>query len=276
MKIFDTHCHLNLPPLSDNWQTYGREARAAGVVNLIIVGADLDNSLLGLEMAKPADNLYCSLGVHPDAVDANPLAEIMTAFEEKIKNDTAQKIVAIGEIGFDFYQMDKTAADFAKIRTLQIQFFTAQLEVAVKYQLPIILHVRDNEVDLDDPNNAYHLIIDTLKKYNLEKNNLIFHCFSGNENYLKAALNFPHSYISFAGNVTYKNARDLQVLAPLVPKNKLLSETDAPFLSPGKYRGTKPCTPAMIVETVNFLQTNFNVDPDDLYENARRCFNVVK
>ena len=275
MEIFDTHCHYALSPLKENWQTYWQEAQAAGVKKSLVVGVDPDTTTELLELALQTENLWISVGCHPGncqiGVKVEP-GQIKSALKKYLPG---QKILAVGETGLDFFGLDKSQAEFEQLKNIQLELFQAQIELAIEYRLPLILHVRDQEAQMDNKDNAYALVIKTLQKYDFGDKSVIFHCFSGSEAYLKSALALPHSYISLAGNVTYKNARSLQALAAMIPLDRVLVETDAPFLSPGKYRGQRPCEPAFIRETVEFLEQEFGISPEKLYNNTLSCFNLA-
>ncbi|MDR0462932.1 MAG: TatD family hydrolase [Pseudomonadales bacterium] len=280
MKIFDTHCHYNIGELRENWQEFWQEAQKAGVEKTLIVGCNPEGNKDAIVMSATDDNLYCSIGTHPGR-----LAKISGSYEEKLKyideivqeNDiliekNLNKVIAIGETGLDFYRSDKNNAAFDEEVNLQIILFKKQIVLAKKYNLPIILHIRDKKVDLQSPHNTYNLVLNVIAEENLENHPLIFHCYSGNKEFMQKIIKFPQAYFSFAGNITYPNTQDMQESLEIAPKDRIMVETDAPFLAPQKYRGDF-CHPSYIVETVTFIEEKFGVSPDMLYNNALRLFN---
>ncbi len=192
--------------------------------------------------------------------------------------DRPHIIDAFGEIGLDFYRLSRQpAANFAQHQKYQLLFLRQQLALFLDFSTrtqtrpPFIFHVRDDFCDLTNPHNAYSLILSEIRQAGLDAFPLIFHCFSGNHAYLAQILQFPHSYISFAGNLTFKNAPDLQKLAQAVPADRLLLETDAPFLAPVPRRG-QSCAPAFLADTAAFARASLHLDLEQIYQNSRRLF----
>lgn len=283
MKIFDTHSHYNLEPLVQEWQRFWGEAQANGVKKTVVVGADLETSRLAVEEIV-AEGIYVAVGCHPldmiEKIQDQTLPnvdEAVSELEKMLEGDAEKKrIVAVGEIGLDFFRMDKSEAEFERVKKFQIELLTKQIKLAQKYDLSMIFHVRDNEVVVSDgENNAYGLMMKMVDDLGLQNERLVFHCFSGNREYLEKVLQLKDSYVSFAGNVTFKNAGELQSLVPLVPMERLMVETDAPFLAPCSKRG-QFCQPAFIGETVEFLVEKFGISPDQLYNNAVSCFRLTE
>ncbi|MCL4397849.1 TatD family hydrolase [Patescibacteria group bacterium] len=203
--LVDTHAHISGP--------------VTGVDKVINVGTSLEDSEKAIELAKKYDNIFAAVGIHP--VD-NPTLTINSIdwlkFEELAKQP---KVVAIGECGLDYHQnQDKDR---------QRAIFSKQIEIAAKLNLPLSIHIRDARADLMERFGEI-----------LSGNQGVFHCFSGDTNYLNFILEkLPTFYISFAGNLTFRNAKELQELAKIVPFEKILIETDSPYLAPEPYRGSQ-------------------------------------
>ncbi|MDO5561542.1 MAG: TatD family hydrolase [bacterium] len=267
MNIFDTHSHYNLEPLAQDWQNLALQAQAAGVKQSVIIGTNIASSLVAANMReKMKDFFLATVGIHPEEV-------------KKTKSELAalarldlEQFIAYGEIGLDFYRCDRQAANFATLVAAQIHLLQEQLKIALAKPKPVIFHVRDDFVNADKDDNAYGLILKIVAQSGVVELPLIFHCFSGDANYLQKILQLPNSYISFAGNLTFKNARNLQALANLVPPERLLLETDAPFLAPEPKRGGT-CQPAFIAHTAQFAAQHLSVSIEQIYANSCRVFN---
>jgi TatD DNase family protein len=285
--IFDSHCHYNLPPIVTHLEAAIMRARANEVTGAVVVGTDLATSAraLALKTAQP-NFLRASLGLHPEnaclvqsdlgATTASTKIISVAEAEQLIEKFTllwqrsAAQADGLGEIGLDFFHLDKKAVDFSQLKERQLMLLRAQLRLGRNQRWPIILHVRDQTCDLRDPNNAYGLILKVLEQEKMLKQQLIFHCFSGTRDYLHAVLALPKAYISFAGNITFKNAVNLRELLKAVPPTRLLLETDAPFLSPEPKRGQN-CEPWYITLTAQKM-SELGVDLNQVYQNSLDIF----
>lgn len=257
MAVFDSHCHYNLEPLLSDWQHYWREAQEAGVSGCVNVGTTVETSGIALHQASQTENMWCSVGLHPheaqEHLDLDIESEI-AELEKLLKSDTNKKVVAIGEIGLDYYRLPKNKTEKRAIRENQRNLCSAQLQLALKHNLPIILHIRDHIIsDEQIENNAYWDMWRLLEaEYLNEKHaGFILHCASGPKSFVQKCID-AGAYVSFAGNVTYPNAEHLRNLLTMVPEDKILVETDAPYLAPQKFRG-QMCEPRFVVETANLV-----------------------
>jgi TatD DNase family protein len=237
--MIDTHCHLNLDPLYSDRSKHLSEAVSVGVHHLIIPSTDLDSCHKTIKIVSDFPNCFGALGLHPEIVSEfvskSELFSIYTSELAKLAN--SNKIVAIGEIGLDYYHL-QGEAELDKLKTLQLDLCRFQLEIAKDLNLPVILHVREAQQD----------ILDLIKTYRPKG---VLHCFAGDKDYLSEALDLG-LYISFAGNVTFKNAAELAKLALETPNDRILIETDAPFLNP--IRGQFPNVPKNVAITAEFLR----------------------
>lgn len=266
MQIIDTHCHYNLDPLLQNWKEHWSEAQRAGVVGSIVVGTDRDSSLQACNIAAQSPRLLAAVGIHPsEAVLVNEAVTQLTVLELVKECSKLTKPVAIGETGLDYYHLDRSDKLFQQYCIKQQQSLTAHLEAAAELSVPVLIHVRDTT------EQAYKDVLQLLEPF--KHLTLILHCFSGPEWYLQKALELG-CYISFAANCTYPNAQLLRDHIAKVPADKLLVETDAPFLPPQSHRGST-CYPKYIAETVSFLQQELHIDPEQLVTNARRIFTTI-
>lgn len=215
----DTHCHLTDERYEDVNEII-KNYKDAGVDLAIIAGFNEDTSVRGGIIAESNENLYHTVGVHPSDIDELK-DSTLTLFRDLAKKE---KCVAIGEIGLDYHFEEKSL-----IRDKQIKGFQRQLELAHELSLPVCIHSRDSAEDTT-------AILKEGK--NLIKNGLVMHCYSGSLESAKIYLN-EGFYISFSGSVTFKNARGLVDVCKYVPLDRLLTETDCPYLCPEPFRGRR-------------------------------------
>lgn len=274
--IIDTHCHYNLEPLVNDWQTHWLEAQAKDVQQSIVIGTSVATSQKALEIASAEPNLFATVGIHPGEWEEAGLTDVpatMKSLTNLITNPLTQKIVAVGETGLDYFRQDKTSVTFAEIKAVQIASLYQHLKLALSLDVPIILHVRDSEIPEDPtPNNAYWDTVATVAEFisSHQPIRTILHCVSGPLNYHHTMLEMG-AYVGVAANVTYKSADRIRALALATPADKLLLETDAPFLPPQPYRG-QICQPWMITETASFLIQLTGTTHDQLTTNTNRLF----
>lgn len=247
----DSHCHLD--------RCADPEAAVdPGLAAMVTVGTDVERSRLAIAAAHAHPNVYAAVGVHPN--DASRAADAATrAAIAELARDPL--VVAIGETGFDRYWDDESpeAQQFA---------FDWQLDLARSLGKPLVLHVRDKQGQEEASLAAAAAIADG------GYGNGVLHCFSGHPLLLAAGL-AAGWYVSFAGNLTYKSAADIRAAAALVPAERLLVETDSPYLSPMPLRG-KPNSPTNVRLTAAALADVLGANPDELERqldaNAERCF----
>lgn len=222
----DSHCHLNDEKLYPNWEKIVSDAVAAGVNSLLCVGWDLESSVSATKIAKASPYVFAAIGFHPENLDG-----ICDDFLKKIMTLAASKrVLAIGEIGFDFHWF-KEKEDQAK----QEEWFVKQIEMANALGLPVSIHARD----------ASEATYEVLKNHPV-KRGASLHCYSGSREMMERFLALDKNiYIGFDGPVTYKNSRILKENARACPIDRILVETDSPYLPPAPLRGQKN-TPASI------------------------------
>ena len=215
--FIDTHAHLFYPNFKDDLNEVLNRAKENGIDNILIPSTDIATSKEVIELTGKYDFIYGAVGVHPhDSKDWD------TSWIKEIKELAANvKIKAIGEIGLDYYY------DFSP-KVKQKQSFRAQIELAIELSLPIVVHTRESDEDVDE-------IIGSYKETNLKAQ---FHCFSGDKDRAKRLLNLGH-YISFTGNITFKKADELREVVKYIPLDRLMIETDSPFLTPVPNRGKR-------------------------------------
>lgn len=219
MKLFDSHCHLDDEKFEEDRQDVINNIFSSGVSRLISAGYSLESSKRALELANTYSQIYTVSGISPNDIPENveKIQEEINEIEIIAKNE---KVVGIGEIGLDYYWNKEN-------KELQKSAFIKQIELANKLELPIVIHTREAVMDT----------IEILKKYPVNKKG-VFHCCPLNPELIKEALKLGF-YISFAGPVTFKNSKNADEVIKLVPNEKMLIETDSPYLSPEPNRGKR-------------------------------------
>ncbi len=250
--IIDTHCHLDFKDFDRDRDEVIDRAKKAGVGRIINVGSSIEGTRRSVEFARNYDIVYASLGVHPHEAKT-VTAKVIDEFKALAKEN---KVVAIGEVGLDYYRN-------LSPKDVQIEAFKKFIQLAEELGLPLILHARDSGEQ----------ILDILKNHKLQG---AMHCFSGDEKLLKECLDLG-LYISFTCNLTFKNANGLREVAKKVPVERLLLETDAPFLAPQEFRGRRN-EPAYLKYLVEEWSNILGVSKDDIERitthNAGRLFDL--
>lgn len=252
--IFETHCHLDDNRFDDDRLEVIERLRQQGIVRLINVGYDLPSSQRSIDLAATYSEVYAAVGIHPHDVEG--LSE--DHWQELFCLAKAAKVVALGEIGLDYYR------DLSP-RDMQREAFVRQLQMANELRLPVIIHNRE----------AHQEVISSLRA-NRPFCGGVMHCFSGSWEIAKAALDMGF-FISFAGPVTYKNARNLHEVASKIPLDRLLVETDCPYLPPEPFRGKRnePSYVRYILEKISELKgVDFEFLAEITARNGARLFRV--
>ncbi|WP_404348712.1 TatD family hydrolase [Sutcliffiella horikoshii] len=215
--LFDTHVHLNADQYEEDLQEVIDRAQAEKVKNMVVVGFDRKTITRAMELVEKYDFLYAAVGWHP--VDAIDMTEEDLAWIEDLASH--EKVVAIGEMGLD-YHWDKSPKEIQK------EVFRKQIQLAKKVKLPIVIHNRDATAD----------VVQILKEEDAKEVGGIMHCFTGSLEVAKECMEM-NFYISFGGPVTFKNAKKPKEVVKEIPMEKLLIETDCPYLTPHPYRGKR-------------------------------------
>lgn len=240
--MIDVHCHLNFHAFEKDYDKVIKSAFEAGVTKIINVGTKIDSSRKAVELAKNYENLFAIVGIHPHHADKVEKRWEIT-LEELAKN--AKKVVGIGEIGMDYFRYKSN--DIVG-PNLQKQVFIKQIEIAHKLKLPLQIHNRRAGKDILD-------ILLNHKFYLLNPPGM-FHCFAGSMDILKQALNLGF-YIGFDGNITYSGLApgentDLKDLVKYTPLDRIVTETDSPYLAPLPHRGSRN-VPSYAILTAKFI-----------------------
>ncbi len=220
MELFDSHAHLNDEKFNEDREELIEQIKQAGVTKLISAGYSLEGSKEGAKLAQKYDFIYTTAGISPN--DIPQTKEELWIMLDQIKQmaTSNQKVVAIGEIGLDYYWNEEN-------KDLQKIAFQKQIEIANELRLPIVIHTREAVMDT----------LKILKETEVTKRG-VFHCCPLNRELVKEALKLEF-YISFAGPITFKNSKNAEEIIKMVPNEKMLIETDSPYLSPEPLRGRR-------------------------------------
>ena len=264
MEFFDSHCHLDDDRFNEDREILIEEIKKADITKFVSAGYSIEGSKKGIELAKKYEYIYTTCGISPNDIPQNEenlwksIEEIRNLVNENIKY---KKIVAIGEIGLDYYW----EKDLQR-RELQKQAFIKQIEMANEFDLPIVIHTREAVMDT----------IEILKKNKVNKRG-IFHCCPLNRELVKEALKLGF-YISFAGPVTFKNSKNANEIIEMVPNDKMLIETDSPYLAPEPVRGTRndPRNVKYIAQKIADVKgVSLEEVAKITYQNAKTIFGMV-
>lgn len=230
MNLIDAHCHLTYEPLADIDAVLKRSTEA-GVMGWITIGTDLVDSQKAVELASRFENMLATVAIHPHnakSAEQPTIAQIKELAQNK-------KVVAIGETGLDLHY------DFSTPQQQQDSFIR-HLEIAKELKLPVVIHSRE----------AFDETMEILETHESGLKGLVFHCYSGDIRQAKEILD-KGWYISLTGVVTFKNAQTTREVAKYVPLDRLMIETDAPYLSPEPMRKQKVNEPALLIHTAKFV-----------------------
>ena len=249
-ELIDSHCHLDFPEFAPELDAVVARARAAGVGRMLTICTRLSKFDQVLAVAERFDRMFCTVGVHPHEAANEAGVEI----ERIVALAKHPKVVGIGEAGLDYYY-DKSP------REKQQDVFARHIEAARQSGLPLIVHSRDADED------TVRLLQDGAAKGGLKG---VIHCFTATQYLADAALEMGF-YISLSGIVTFKNAEALRQVAKTVPLDRLLVETDAPYLAPMPMRG-KRNEPSFVKHTAAYVAGMFGLGPDDLARRTTQNF----
>ena len=262
--LIDTHCHLTFKDLRQQIDDVLARAAAAGVGRMITVGESVEDARDALALMADHSQIYLAAGIHPHRA-AKTSPEQMAALADLHRgnwNETAtnRRVVAIGETGLDFHY------DFATPEQ-QESLFRFQLELAAEVGRPVVIHARKAEAQ----------VCDILEDYPALAGHVVFHCYSEGPELTRRILD-QGNFVSFTGVVTFKNAEMIRDSARLVPADRFMVETDAPFLTPEPIRKVRPCEPAHVELTARFLAKLRGESFDSLMAgttaNAQRFFGL--
>ncbi|MDP0587869.1 MAG: TatD family hydrolase [Candidatus Endonucleobacter bathymodioli] len=256
--LIDSHCHLdrlNLAKYDGSLKKAIAAAREVGVEKILCVGTDLKHADQIIELAETYSSIYASIGIHPLECKSD-----MLEAEELLQYASHLQVVGIGETGLDYYYAKEN-------KIVQQSCFVAQLQVASQAKLPIIVHTRDAKADT----------LALIRSYACTEAAGVLHCFTESWDMAKAAMDM-NFMISISGIVTFANASELRDVVKKIPFDRLLIETDAPYLAPVPHRG-KPNEPAFLADVARYVAELKNISLEELAEhttnNFHRLFNKV-
>lgn len=267
-RMVDVHCHLNFKAFAPDFDQVIKQAYHAGVQTIINTGTSIESSRIAVELADKYPNLYAIVGIHPHHAD-----KVEAGWDRKLENiaKSSKKVVGIGEIGMDYFSYASNGIVDPK---LQKEVFTKQIEIANKLKLPLQIHNRQAGND----------ILDILVKCQLSNVNGrigMFHCMSGSVEFLKKVLGLGF-YIGFDGNITYEGiakgeTTSLTQLVRQAPIERIVTETDAPYLTPEPHRGSRNL-PSYAIIVADEIAKIKKIPADQVKaittQNAKKLFNI--
>ena len=257
--IIDTHIHLDDERYREDLDAVLDRAREGGVKRFIIPGADASTLKRAVEIAQTYEDVYFSVGIHPYDIEK---------FNEKDFSDymNHEKCLAVGECGLDYFRLEGDDESKEKEKNEQKKVFIAQIELAKKYKKPLIVHIRDAS------NDAKEILLEN----NAEEVGGVLHCYNADEQLLSLAeQNF---YFGIGGVVTFKNAKKLVNVLPKIPREKLVLETDGPYLTPTPHRGERnePLYTTLVAQKVaELLELSFEEVTNLTTQNSKKLFNIA-
>jgi TatD DNase family protein len=240
--LVDSHCHLDFPDFAQERADIVARAQAAGVERMVTISTRVKRFPEILEIAEAFEPVYCSVGTHPH----NAGEEIDVTADDLVRLAVHPKVVAIGEAGLDYFY-DKAP------REAQAQSFRAHIDAARRTGLPLVIHSRDADDDM------IAILEDESGKGAFP---FILHCFSSGRELAEAGVRLG-GYVSFSGILTFKKSEDIRAIAAAVPRDRLLVETDAPYLAPVPFRGMRN-EPAYVAHTAKVLGETLGISADEI------------
>ncbi|HHX58775.1 MAG TPA: TatD family hydrolase [Candidatus Moranbacteria bacterium] len=245
--MIDTHAHLDFENYNDDRDKVIKRFFKGGGKAIVNIGVDFKRNKKVIKLAQENEKLFAVIGFHPEGAGRVAVSEVKTSLVQLLKEKEENKIVAIGEIGLDYFHNQENKKE-------QKELFQSQLDLAIKYSLPVVVHCRD----------AYKDVLKILKKPQYKELKVVMHCYMGNQKQTRDFLQLPNLYFSFTGNITfadfgkYKNGKLVPEKAEIfrvieqIPLEKIMAETDCPFLAPNPHRG-KRNEPVFVREVIKRL-----------------------
>lgn len=257
--IIDTHCHLDFDSFEEDLDDVLLNANKNGVEKFIIPGANPKTLKRAIEISQRYENVYFAVGIHPS--DARNFSSEL--FEENLNHP---KCVAVGECGLDYYRLPKDEEEIDKEKRIQKEVFFKQIEIAKKYSKPLIVHIRDASRDSKE----------MLIKYEAKKVGGILHCYNADEELLSLAKD--DFYFGIGGVLTFKNAKKIVNVLPKIPLDRVVVETDSPFLTPHPHRGERnePKYTTLVIEKIcEILDKSYDEVARISTKNAKKVFKEI-
>ena len=258
LRYIDSHCHLDMSDYQPDLSEVIKRAKDAGIKHIISIGINLQSSFQAIALAKSHPEIFATIGVHPNDVDSISKSTFEHLENLYLKNPSLVK--GFGEIGLDYYREHTS-------QTLQREHFANQLGLAEKLHLPVIVHNREANNDC----------LEILKEFTCEAGCLM-HCFGSDYAFAKKVID-RGMYISLSGVVTFKNAPEIHQVAKNIPLDKLLIETDGPFLAPVPFRGKRnepSYIPYIAAQVAELRGISLEEVSEAIYQNTVKFFNLPK
>ncbi|MFT5467661.1 MAG: TatD DNase family protein [Verrucomicrobiales bacterium] len=250
MELIDTHAHLASHKLKGETAELVKRAQDAGVGRIVTIGTDVEDSAENVRLAAEFSGVYAAVGVHPTSIHEVP----QETWLDEIRALAAKpKVQAIGEIGLDFYHPPQDGSEVSDWRSRQADFFTKQLDLAVELDLPVVVHQRSCSAE----------VLEIIKPYS-GKVRAVFHCFVDSAELGNELIDLGF-HVSFTGVATYKSAPEVADCAAALPLDRIMVETDSPYLAPVPNRG-KRNEPAFTRNTAEFIAARRGISLDEFAE----------
>ena len=239
--MIDSHCHLDYEPLLSNLEEVIQRSKDIGIKKILTICTTLNSFIKIKDLVNRDEIIFGTYGIHPHEVKNNKV-ETKTIISEISKNS---KIIGIGETGLDFFYNHSEKSD-------QIKSFEVHIEAALRLKIPLIIHSRNAEKEM----------LDIFNNYRNENLKILMHCYTGSKNFAEKLLAF-NAYFSASGIITFKNSKELQETFRFIPLDRLLIETDSPYLAPEPHRGKKN-EPSFVIHTAEKLANLKNLPSSEL------------
>ncbi len=254
MRYFDTHAHYNDEKFKDNLDEVISEYKNVGVDRVVNIGYNIESSKKAIDLSNTYSNTYVAIGIHPSDVDKSSVSEL----EELYNKYNNGKIVAIGEIGLDYYWVKDN-------KEAQKELFKEQIKLANKLKLPIVVHSRDASLD------TYNILKECPAKYGT-----LLHCFSPTDDLVRLVVENGYK-VAFGGNITYNRAKSFQSYMDMIPVSQIVIETDSPYLPPVPLRGTVNTSknlPIILEKLAEYKKIDVEELSEIVYRNSLEFFNI--
>lgn len=262
MKLIDSHAHLDFEDFHKDFDAVLKRASESGVEKIINIGADFERSKASVILAENFPNIFATVGVHPDEASNIDISYAKEELERLVKS--SRRVVGVGECGLDYYRTNDK-----HLIAKQNELFKAQLEIAREHLLPVVIHIRNGE-----DNQAYKDAIGIIKE--VEYYNGVIHCFTLGPEEAKEFVDLGF-HVGFTGIITYKNSDVIQAAAREIPIERILIETDCPFLSPQAFRGQRN-EPAFVIEIAKKIAELRGLKVEEVAtktsDNTEKLFNI--
>ena len=250
--MIDSHCHLDFEPLLSNLDEVVQRSKDIGIKKILTICTTLNSFIKIKDIVNRDEIIFGTYGIHPHEVKNNKV-ETKTIISEISKNN---KIIGIGETGLDFFYNHSEKSD-------QIKSFEVHIEAALRLKLPLIIHSRNAEKEM----------LDIFNNYRNENLKILMHCYTGSKNFAEKLLAF-NAYFSASGIITFKNSKELQETFRFIPLDRLLIETDSPYLAPEPHRGKKN-EPSFVKFTAEKLAEIKDISISKLVKSTTSNFNKL-